>query len=100
MIRVRDVFQLKFGAAREAAALWREGIEIGRRIDAGGVPPRVLTDLTGPYYTLVLESSFPSLADYEKRGTDMMRNDEWKGWYRRFVPLVERGRREIFTILE
>jgi hypothetical protein len=28
-----------------------------------------------------------------------MANDEWHKWYQKLVPLVESGRREIFTIV-
>lgn len=62
--------------------------------------PRVLTDLTGPLYTLVLESMFTDLAGYEKRLKDALGAAEWSQWYQKFVPLLESGRREIFTIVE
>lgn len=55
MIVVRDVFQLKFGKAREAREVMKEGMEIARKYNVG--PGRILTDLVGPAYTLVLESS-------------------------------------------
>lgn len=98
MIVVRDIFQLRFGAAREAVALWREGVELLRRhTEARDV--RILTDLTGAYYTLVLETSFDSLAQYEGSMKNELGRDEWQQWYRRFVPLVESGRREVFTLV-
>lgn len=53
MILVRNVFQLKFGKAREAAALIKENEALIKR--HGGAPTRFLTDLTGPFYTLVME---------------------------------------------
>ncbi len=99
MILVRNVFQLKFGKAREAVALWKEGLEISKR--AGfGADVRLLTDLTGPYYTLVFESTFESLSAYEQMGRETVAADEWKSWYQKFVPLAESGHREIFTIVE
>ena len=64
MIQVREVFQLQFGRAREAIALAREGAAIEAR--HGGVQARILTDLTGDYYTLVLESDHESLAAFER----------------------------------
>jgi hypothetical protein len=54
MIVIRNVFQLKFGKAREAVALMKE-LAIQKRALAGTDFPRVLTDVTGPFYTLVLE---------------------------------------------
>ena len=54
MILVRNVFRLKFGKTKEAVALMKEGLAIQKR---AGAPYtyRILTDLTGPFYTMVLE---------------------------------------------
>jgi len=30
----------------------------------------------------------------------MMQQSEWHNWYQKFVPLVESGYREIFTLVE
>ena len=50
------MFQLKFGKAREAVALMKESLAIQKRALAGvDFSARVLTDVTGPFYTLVLE---------------------------------------------
>ena len=100
MILIRDVFQLKFGKAREAVALWKEGIAIFKKSNFGASSPRILTDLVGTYYTLVFESTFNSLTDYEQTYKKMTANEEWKSWYAKVVPLFEGGRREIFTIVE
>ena len=54
MILIRNVFRLKFGKAREAVALIKEGVAIQKRAGAN-FAARVLTDLTGPFYTVVLE---------------------------------------------
>lgn len=98
MILVRDIFQLKFGKAKEAKALAKEGGEIDKKYGYG--PSRFLTDLTGPYYTLVMESTYENLAAYEKAMKDTMSAKEFGEWYQKFIPLVESGRREIFTIVE
>lgn len=60
---------------------------------------RLMTDLTGPSYTLVMESTSPGLAEFEALAKNVMAMDEWKNWYQKFVPLVESGSREIFTIV-
>ena len=64
MILVRDIFQIKFGRMKEALASWKE-MEKASPMPAGN-HYRILTDLTGQYYTLVLEATFKDLADYEK----------------------------------
>ena len=98
MIIVRNVFQLKFGQARPAVALWKEGIQIAKRVQPKE-SPRLLTDIVGSAYTVVLENTYESLADFEQSARSLMANDEWHKWYQKLVPLVESGRREIFTIV-
>lgn len=98
MILSRDVFRLKYGKAREAIEVWRESLQI--QTDMPKIPMRVLTDLTGTAYTLVLELTFKSLADYEEVTKKIMSTKEWKAWYSKFVPLVETSYRELFTIQE
>jgi hypothetical protein len=98
MILVRDVFRLKFGKAKEAKALLKEGARIATK--AGFGPRRHLMDLTGPYYTLVLESTHESLSAWENGMKDAQAAREWGTWYEKFKPLVESGYREIFTVVE
>lgn len=98
MILVRDVFQLKFGKAREAMDVWKEGRSLLER--SGTQSTRLLTDLVGPYYTLVLERTYESLADFEGSSQEFRANDEWKTWYERFLPLLAGGHREVFNVVE
>jgi hypothetical protein len=98
MIVVRNVFRLKFGMARQAKALWHEGAAIMRR--AGLAPDRALTDVTGPFYTFVLENSYASLAEFEERMGRGFTDPEWAAWYQRFLPLVESGHRELFEVVK
>lgn len=100
MIVVRNVFRLQFGKAKEAVALWKEGQRLLKEMDFGTGSTRVLTDLVAPFYTLVFESTHDSLGHYESGSKNLMGNEIWKSWYARFVPLVETGHREIFTIVE
>jgi hypothetical protein len=98
MIIVRNIFQLKFGKAREAIALGKEGLALIEQY--GGSSSRLLTDLVGPsYYTLVVESTYDSLAEFERAGEQLMADEVWRAWYAKFHPLVEEGHREIFTVV-
>jgi hypothetical protein len=98
MILVRDVFRLKFGKAKEAKALLKEGLRISEK--AGLVPHRQLMDVTGPFYTLVLESTHASLAAWESAMNNAQLAQEWGAWYEKFKPLMDSGYREIFTVLD
>ena len=101
MIVIRNVFQLKFGKAREAIALMKEGGAIEKRVMSGlDYSSRVLTDVTGPFYTLVLEITVPDLATFEKNSPRLFGDKEWQAHYQKVAPLVESGHREIFTIVD
>jgi hypothetical protein len=100
MILVRNVFRLKFGKAREAVAAMKEAIAETKRLGYGDGSTRLLTDLTGPYYTLVMESVFSNLASLEQTTPKVMGDKQWQASYQKLVPLVESGYREIFTIVE
>lgn len=98
MILVRDVFKLKIGKAKEAKALFQEAAELAKKYD---MPVgRAMTDLTGPFYTFVWESTHKSLAEYEAGMNDPRGAEDWGKWYQKFAPLLEGGHREIFTLVE
>jgi hypothetical protein len=101
MIVVRNVFQLKFGKAREAIALIKQGVAIQKRALAGvDFSTRLLTDVTGSNYTLVLELTVPNLATFETSAPRLFGDKDWQANYQQMVPLVESGHREVFTIVE
>jgi hypothetical protein len=76
----------------------KEGMRLAR--EAGSAPTRQLSDLTGPFYTLVLENRYDSLVAWECSMGTGMATDEMAAWYERFKPPVESGYREIFTVIE
>ena len=101
MIVIRNVFRLKFGKAREAVALFKEGIAIQKRAGAGlDFSTRLLTDVTGPFYTVVLELTVPNLTTFEAEAPRFMGDKDWQANYQKIGPLVESGYREIFTLVE
>jgi hypothetical protein len=95
MILVRDIFQVKFGRMKEAMDAWKEMQK------ASPMPPenhpRILTDLTGEYYTLVLEGTYKDLADFE-RALHREMSGAGEVYHGKFVPLIDSGRREIFNV--
>ena len=101
MILVRNVFQLKFGQAREALAAWKEGLAIAERLGMPRARVRMLTDLAGPdFYTLVFEATYGSLADFEEQAKRLMADPAWQAWYPKVGVLSEGGTTEIYTIVE
>jgi hypothetical protein len=99
MIVIRNVFQLKFGKAREALVVMKEGVAIQKRL-AADASARLLTDVTGPHYTLVLELTVPNLAAFEATVPRIFGDKDFQTNYQKMVPLVESGHREIFTIVD
>ena len=101
MIVVRNVFQLKFGKAREAVALVKEGVAIQKKALADvEFSTRLLTDVTGPFYTLVLELTVPSVGTFETFAPRLFGDKDWQANYQQMAPLVESGHRDVFTIVE
>ena len=99
MILVREVFQLKFGKARDAKAAWKEAAAMMKKLN---VPVgRATTDLTGNYYRFILENTHEDLAAFETSLKTELGKKEFGEWYQnKFAPLVESGYREILTIVE
>ena len=99
MIVVRNVFRLKFGKTKEALALLKEGIAIQKRAGVE-MNQRIMTDLVGTFYTLVLELTTPNLGALEANMPKVMGDKDWQANYQKLSALVESGYREIFTIVE
>jgi len=101
MVVIRNVFRLKFGKAKEAVALFKEGIAIQKRVGSNlNFSTRLLTDLTGPFYTVVLEISVPNLATFEAEAPRLMGDKDWQANYQKSSALIDSGYREIFTVIE
>ena len=101
MVVIRNVFQLKFGKAKEAVALMKESVAIQKKALADvQFSTRVLTDVTGPFYTLVLELTVPNLATFESYAPRLFGDKEWQASYQKMVALVESGHRDVYTVVE
>jgi hypothetical protein len=99
MVVVRNVFQLKFGKAREAVELWKEGLTLAKRLGFKAKSSRVLTDVVGQFYTIVFETGFDSLADFESSAKPIMSSPEWQAWYQKLAVITESGYREILSVV-
>jgi hypothetical protein len=94
MIIVRDVFQAKYGKGGELVALFKEA----RKEWPQDYAYRVLTDASGPFFTVITETEVPSLAEWEKRIAEIFSDPEFGKWFARMEPLVESGRREFYKL--
>jgi hypothetical protein len=94
MIVVRDVFQAKYGKGGDLAALFKESQEKWRTKYA----TRILTDASGPFFTVVTETEFESLAEWEKEMSQTFTLPDFNDWFERMTSLVDSGSREFYNI--
>ena len=99
MLLVRQVFQAKYGPGNERVALFQEFN--ARLRDAGELSPqfRILTDASGPFFTVVTETEVESFAVWESGFREAMERPWMEEWFSRMMPLVESGSREFYTIV-
>ena len=85
MIVIRNVFRLKFGKAKEAVALMKEGLAIQKRVMAGQeFSPRP----HGCHRALLHAGSgdhCPNLATFESNAPRMFADKEWQANYQKVV---------------
>jgi hypothetical protein len=98
MIVVRDVFQIAPEQMKRAKELAKQEQQFSKR--HGYELVRILTDLSGDFYTLVFVSEFKSLADYEAGLTKVLADPEWQKFYGEFRTLIRGGRREMYSVVE
>jgi hypothetical protein len=99
MLVVRQVFQAKYGRGDELVALFQE---LDRRMrEEGGMMQRsrILTDASGPFFTVVSEIEVESLAEWESGFRESMQRPWMEDWFGRMVPLVESGSREFYNVV-
>ena len=99
MIQVRDVFYAKYGRGDELVALFKEAFaQMPDAMQTGS--PRLMTDASGPYFTIVTEYEVESLAVWERQFAEMMAQLDTGGFGARMNELIVSGHRELYTIVE
>jgi hypothetical protein len=91
MILVRVTFQAQFGKAGEI-------VELLKQEPPQDVHGRVLTDLSGPFDTVVLETVVESLDAYFHQLQEMFASSEMSEPMRAMYALIAAGHREFYTI--
>lgn len=95
MIIVRDVFKAKYGKGGDLVALFKEAADWEAM---SGTNFRILTDASGPMFTVVTEYEVESLSGWENRLTEIFSNPGFGEWFARMEPLVESGHRQFYNI--
>src|SRR6476646_6535886 len=97
MYIVRDIFNLKYGHFRPVKAMMEDAMKMGMMPKTKA--NRVLADLTGGAYRLIMETGFDSLAEFEKELAADMSKPEFQEWYKKFTEHVDSGHREILKVV-
>ena len=92
MIVVRDVFQARYGKGDELVALLKEA----NKMWSGGRNARLLTDLSGPFFTVVNEAEYDNFSMWEAALQKEFADHRFAEWFERMMSLVESGRREFY----
>jgi len=96
MLVVRQVFQAKYGRGDELVTLFQE---FNSRMQQD-VAFRILTDVSGPFFTVVTEVEVENLTTWETTFSESMAQP-WMGeWFGRMTELVDSGSREFYTVVE
>src|SRR4051812_1495704 len=93
----RNVFYLKFGTSRQAMLLWKEYLEKAHNKDSS-LNMRLLTDVTGRGYTIVLELLYPEFQNLEPSRCSLTKQEGWKEFYQQFIPLCEYSERTQYKL--
>jgi hypothetical protein len=97
MIVIRDVFRCKPGKAKVLIEQFKTAMPlmIGEE-NMGKV--RILVDAVSTYWTVVIETEAESLAEFEKRMSEMKPSPEAEKAMENYMDNVDGGYREIFRI--
>lgn len=98
MIIDRSEFRIKFGMMKEALACWKL---IKEELKKEKDPPhiRILTDITGQAYTLVLEIQLRNFNDFGLRTYQFMTNEKIEQIYHeQFSQICESSYRSLYKI--
>lgn len=94
MIVVRETFTAKPGCASKLAAQLKAAME--------SVMPgraRILTDLVGPFNTVVIETTAGSVGEFEAELTRLMGDPTLRAKMQGYTDLYLTGRREVYQVV-
>ena len=98
MIVVRYVFQAKWGQAGQVIEQFKQGEEIMRKLAGDNVRIRLLTDLSGPFDTVVQEIEVENLAAWEEYRARMFSDPDIQKMQTEGESPFTSGRAEFYTL--
>ena len=97
MILFRETFIAKPGMASKLAKIIRDA---QRESSGGKAKVKVMTDLTGAFNKVVMQTELGSLADLEKRMQEYGTNTKLREKMSGYTDMYLTGEREIYQVLE
>jgi len=98
MIVVRSVFHAQFGKGGELAEAFKSaGAQMSAELGSTS-RWRVLTDLSGPFDTVIQEVEVASLAEWEQTRAKMFQSNSFRKTFGRIRSLIVDGRNELWTL--
>ncbi len=94
MILARQVFQIKYGQMDKVMGALKAAEEAGLSSNI----TRVLTDISGPNFTLIFETKAESVDAYWEGLRAAFEDAETTAQMANMMPYVESGHREFYTI--
>lgn len=92
MLIIRETLIAKPGMASKLAKLMKEAM--------ADTKAKVMTDLTGVFNKVVMETEVKNLAEFERRMVDYKMNATWSEKMKGYTEMYRTGKREIFQLLE
>ncbi|MBI1800929.1 MAG: hypothetical protein HY259_10530 [Chloroflexi bacterium] len=97
MIQIRDVLQSRFGKTDQAVELFKRLPQLAPTT-APDIRFNVLTDISGPMYTIVSEQVAADFDAWEKLRAQVNALPNFDQWFKDFQLFIEGGRREYYTV--
>ena len=94
MIIVREFFTAKPGQASKLANLMKEAMKA-----VGNSRCRIMTDLTGDFNRVVMETEFDDFASTEKRMEEYGKNEVLKDKMKGYTDMYITGGRELYRLV-
>ena len=94
MYVIRETFMAKPGMASKLANLLSEVVSI-----QGEAKTRVLTDLVGPFNTVVMETEVADLTEFDRRMKDHTSRPDIRDRMKGYTDLYVSGSREIYQLV-
>ena len=98
MVLSRVIFQAKFGKANDLVAAMKSSYDEATKEQFETLQPRILTDISGPFDTVVIETTHESLAALEQFRQMIFARQEASEGQSAITELAVSGRNEYWTI--